>query len=42
MAKAKKSGMKRAPAKRRPEKGEAGPRGLTPAECRLDSLSGVA
>ncbi|HEX2333620.1 MAG TPA: ParB N-terminal domain-containing protein [Burkholderiales bacterium] len=43
MAKAKtKSGLKRAPAKRRPRKAKAGSRGLTPSECRLDSLSGVA
>jgi ParB family chromosome partitioning protein len=43
MAKAKaKSGLKRAPAKRRPRKAKAGTRGLSPAESRLDSLSGVA
>src|SRR5436190_404956 len=43
MAKAKaKSGMKRAPAKRRPRKAKPGTRGLTPAESRLESLSGVA
>jgi ParB family transcriptional regulator, chromosome partitioning protein len=33
-----KSGMKRAPAKRRPRKAKAGTRGLLPSECRLDSL----
>ncbi len=37
-----KSGMKRAPARRRPRKAKAGTRGLTPLECRLDSLSGEA
>ena len=43
MAKAKaKSGLKRAPAKRRPRKAKPGTRGLTPAECRLDSPSGLA
>jgi len=43
MAKAKaKSGLKRAPAKRRPRKAKPGTRGLTPRECRLDELSGVA
>jgi ParB family chromosome partitioning protein len=43
MAKAKaKSGLKRAPAKRRPRKAKAGTRGLTPAQCRLESLTGVA
>jgi len=36
------SGMKRAPAKRRAKKAKADTRGLTPAECRLDMLSGVA
>src|SRR5882672_10973246 len=36
------SGLKRAPAKRTPRKAKAGTRGLTPAECRLDSLSGDA
>src|SRR5262249_10007238 len=41
MAKAK-SGLKRAPAKRRPRKAKPGTRGLTPAESRLESLSGVA
>ena len=34
--------MKRAPAKRRAKKAKAYTRGLTPAECRLDMLSGVA
>jgi ParB family transcriptional regulator, chromosome partitioning protein len=37
-----KSGLKRAPAKRRPRKAKPGTRGLTPAESRLESLSGVA
>jgi ParB family transcriptional regulator, chromosome partitioning protein len=37
-----KSGMKRAPAKRRAKKAKAETRGLTPAECRLDMLSGTA
>src|SRR5712692_11734689 len=37
-----KSGMKRAPARRGPRKARAGTRGLTPLECRLDSLSGEA
>jgi ParB family chromosome partitioning protein len=37
-----KSGMKRAPTRRRPRKAKAGTRGLTPLECRLDSLSGEA
>jgi ParB family chromosome partitioning protein len=41
MAKAK-SGLKRAPAKRRAKKAKAGTRGLLPAECRLDMLSGTA
>ena len=41
MAKAK-SGLKRAPAKRRPRKAKPGTRGLAPAESRLESLSGVA
>jgi len=41
MAKAK-SGLKRAPAKRRPRKAKAGTRGLTPAESRLENLSGAA
>lgn len=34
--------MKRAPAKRRAKKAKAETRGLTPAECRLDMLSGAA
>lgn len=34
--------MKRAPAKRRAKKAKADTRGLTPAECRLDMLSGTA
>ena len=43
MAKARaKSGLKRAPAKRRPRKAKPGTRGLAPAESRLESLSGVA
>jgi ParB family chromosome partitioning protein len=33
-----KSGMKRAPARRRPRKAKAGTRGLSPMECRLDVL----
>src|SRR4051812_34023937 len=33
---------KRAPAKRRPRKAKAGTRGLTPAETRLDELTGTA
>src|SRR2546423_6472087 len=37
-----KSGLKRAPAKRRPRKAKAGTRGLTPAETRLDRLTGSA
>ena len=37
-----KSGLKRAPAKRRPRKAKAGTRGLTPAESRLESLTGSA
>jgi ParB family chromosome partitioning protein len=37
-----KSGIKRAPAKRTPRKAKPGTRGLLPAECRLDSLSGDA
>ncbi len=36
------SGIKRAPAKRRAKKAKADTRGLTPAECRLDMLSGTA
>jgi ParB family chromosome partitioning protein len=35
-------GLKRAPAKRRPRKAKPGTRGITPAESRLDSLSGAA
>ena len=35
-----KSGMKRAPAKRRARKANAGTRGLSALECRLDTLSG--
>jgi ParB family chromosome partitioning protein len=43
MAKAKaKSGLKRAPAKRRPRKAKPGTRGLVPAETRLESLAGEA
>jgi ParB family chromosome partitioning protein len=37
-----KSGIKRAPARRRAKKAKADTRGLTPAECRLDMLSGTA
>lgn len=37
-----KSALKRAPAKRRAKKAKAETRGLTPAECRLDMLSGTA
>lgn len=37
-----KSGIRRAPAKRRAKKAKALTRGLTPAECRLDMLSGAA
>jgi ParB family chromosome partitioning protein len=37
-----KSGIRRAPAKRRAKKAKAMTRGLTPAECRLDMLSGAA
>src|SRR6266516_2526582 len=33
-----KSGLKRAPAKRTPRKAKPGTRGLLPAECSLDSL----
>src|SRR6266700_165817 len=36
------SGIKRAPARRTPRKAAAKSRGLTPAECRLDSLPGEA
>jgi ParB family chromosome partitioning protein len=39
---AKKSGLKRAPAKRRPRKAKAHTRGLMPEECRLEDLSGPA
>ena len=42
MATRTKSGLKRAPARRRAKKAKAGTRGLTPAECRLDMLSGAA
>jgi ParB family chromosome partitioning protein len=42
MATRAKSGLKRAPAKRRAKKAKADTRGLTPAECRLDMLSGSA
>jgi len=37
-----KTGIKRAPARRRPRKAKAGSRGFSPADCRLDSLSGAA
>jgi ParB family chromosome partitioning protein len=37
-----KSGLKRAPAKRRAKKAKSESRGLTPAECRLDMLSSEA
>ena len=37
-----KSGLKRAPAKRTPRKAKPGTRGLSPAECRLDSLPAEA
>jgi ParB family chromosome partitioning protein len=37
-----KSGLKRAPAKRRPRKAKPGTRGLLPAESRVDSLSADA
>jgi ParB family chromosome partitioning protein len=37
-----KSGIRRAPARRRAKKAKALTRGLTPAECRLDMLSGEA
>ena len=33
-----KTGLKRAPAKRRPRKQKAGSRGFAPAECRLDAV----
>src|SRR3989442_12655981 len=36
------SGIKRAPARRTPRKAAAKSRGLTPAECRLDSLPAEA
>jgi len=39
---AKKGGMKRGPVKRRPRKAKPGTRGLTPAETRLESLTGDA
>ena len=39
---AKKGGMKRGAVKRRPRKAKPGTRGLTPAETRLESLSGDA
>ena len=39
---ARKSGMKRAPARRRPRKAKAGSRGLAALECRIDTLSGEA
>jgi len=42
MATKTRSGLKRAPAKRRAKKAKADSRGLTPAECRLDMLSGAA
>src|SRR5688572_30204797 len=38
--KAKASRARRAPARRRARKAKAGSRGLTPAECRMDALSG--
>src|SRR5213593_3007507 len=37
-----KSGLKRAPAKRTPRKAKPGTRGPSPGECQLDSLSGDA
>src|SRR6266700_1508855 len=37
-----KSGLKRAPAKRTPRKAKPGTRGLLPGECRLDSLPAEA
>jgi ParB family chromosome partitioning protein len=40
--KAKASRARRAPARRRARKAKAGSRGLTPAECRMDALSGEA
>jgi ParB family chromosome partitioning protein len=39
---AKKSGLKRAPARRRAKKAKAHTRGLMPEECRLEELSGPA
>ena len=39
---ARKPGMKRAPARRRPRKAKAGSRGLSALECRIDTLSGEA
>jgi ParB family transcriptional regulator, chromosome partitioning protein len=39
---ARKSGMKRAPARRRPRKAKAGSRGLSALECRIDTLAGEA
>src|SRR5687767_10586890 len=42
MAAKQKSGMKRAPAKRRAKKAKAGSRGLAPLESRLDAPSGEA
>lgn len=42
MATKTRSGLKRAPARRRAKKAKAGTRGLTAAECRLDMLSGAA
>ncbi len=42
MATKTRSGLKRAPAKRRARKAKADTRGLLPAECRLDMLSGAA
>ena len=39
---ARKSALKRAPARRRPRKAKALSRGLTAGECRLDTLSGEA
>ena len=42
MAAKRKSGLKRAPAKRTPRKAKPGTRGLSPAECRLDALTGDA
>ena len=39
---ARKSALKRAPARRRPRKAKALSRGISAGECRLDTLSGVA